>query len=131
MCGSFRAPAPRRGRRQPAHLAAQQPEPLRAAVLLGALEQQLHPHARPEQRCPRRGALAQQLVEAELADRRHRRRERPHAGEQQAVGGPQLRVVAADERLRADALQRLFHRAAIAHPVVHDRHDPRPARAAS
>ena len=97
------------------------PRPSRAAELGGGVEGELHAQADAEHRRARGDALAQQLVEAELAQvapsragRRPRRAapgRRPRAA---AVG------VAADDGARADVLERLLHRAAVAHAVVDD-----------
>ena len=47
------------------------------------------------------GAVCEHLVQPELADHAHRRRERADPGQQDAVGGAQLVVVAGDQSLRA------------------------------
>ena len=100
------------------HLARKQPQAGRAAVLLGALEEQLHAHAAAEQRHARLRALAQQRIEAQALDHLHRGRESAHAGQEQAVGALELRRLPGDERVRTDALQRLFDRAAVTHAVI-------------
>src|SRR2546429_976040 len=120
-----------RGRTQRLHGAGEDPQSVRTAVLCGALEQQLQPEAHPQQRCGRRDALAQQLVESPLAEVLHGAREGANAGDDETVGGAQRLWVAAHHCAHADVLQRLLHRAAVAHAVVH--HPDRaglPARAA-
>ncbi len=89
-------------------------------MLLGLLEEQLHAHAGAEERHSRRGRRAQQPVELELMDDPHRRRERPDARQEDAVGGQQDFVVAADDGAGPDALQRLLDRTAVPHPVIDD-----------
>ena len=74
MCGTRSPPVS-----QPLTLPADQPEALGLAELLGALEQQLHPQADPEQRRARADAFAEQLDEPELAQVAHRQRERADA----------------------------------------------------
>ena len=106
------------GRVQPAHRPSQQPQPLGAVVLLGALEQQLHPQAQPEQRYAGAGPLDQELLQPELTDRAHPGGKGADAGQHQTVHLAQKLGVAAGLHARADVLERLFGRAAIAHAVV-------------
>ena len=96
------------------------PETARPAELGGGVEGQLHPQADTEHRRARREALAQQLVQAELAQVVHRAREGPHAGQDEPGRRAQPVVLRADARARADVLERLLHRAAVAHAVVDD-----------
>ena len=107
---------------QRAHLAGEQPEAVGELVLLGALEQQLHAQADAQHGRAGRGGGPDALVEAELDEVAHALRERPDARDDERVGRLQRRRVARDERARADVLQRLLHRSAVAHPVVDDRH---------
>ena len=100
------------------HRAGQQAEPVGAAELLAALEEQLQAEADAEDRRPRRGPLGEQLVEAGRADPLHRPREGADAGQDQPVGGADRLGVGADRGARADVLERLLDRAQVAHPVV-------------
>ena len=103
--------------------AGDQPEPRRAPELVGVVEQQLHPEADAEQRQALGHQPADQVREAERVEVAHRLREGAHAREHEAIGGAQLVVVGGDRGARADALERLLDRAAVAHPVV-DHGDP-------
>ena len=87
-------------------------------MLLGALEQQLHPQAQTQQRHARLDALVQQLVQAGRADRGHPRGKRAHAGQHQPVHRAQALGIGAHLHARADVLERLLGRAAVAHAVV-------------
>ena len=53
------------------------------------------PRQMPSTGVPASHALAQQLVQPQLAQALHRARERAHAGHDEAGGGPQLLVIAA------------------------------------
>ena len=108
----------RSGRTSP----ATRPRPAAPPSSLEELERQLHAEADAEHRRARRDALAQQLVQAELAQvapsragtRRRRARTSPSAARSSAWS----RVTLAR---RADVLERLLDRAAVAHAVVDDR----------
>ena len=109
------------GRVQRLDRPAQQPDALGAAQLGGGVEQQLHPHAEPDHGHGRLDALAQQLVERELAHALHRLRHRAHPGQHDPARLAHARVVARQEGLRAHVLERLADRAEVPHPVVEDR----------
>ena len=100
-------------------------DPLRPTVLGAALVEQLHAEADAEDRHAGVAALAQQPVEAELAYRRHRRRKRADARQDDTVRGSHDVVLAGDRRAGADMLEGLLGRAQVAHAVVEDR-DRRP-----
>ena len=100
--------------------AAQQAEALGAAELLGALEEQVHPQAQPDDRHARGRALAHERVEAAVAQPPHRLRQRADAGQHEAVGRREHLDVGGQQRLGADALEGLLDRAAVAHAVVDD-----------
>ena len=103
------------------HLPRDDAEALGPTLLGRGVKRELHAQADAEDRRPGRDALPQQLVQAKLAQAVHRARKRAHARHHEARGCPQLRLVAADARARADVLERLLHRAAVAHPIVDDR----------
>ncbi len=89
MCGSFRLAWLQR-----ADLAGHDAEAGGPAELGGGVERELHAEADAEHGRARGDALAQQLVEPELAQALHRARERADAGHDQAGGGAQPLVIA-------------------------------------
>ncbi len=66
--------------------AAEEPEPVRALILRGGLEEQLHAEADAEHRDPRLDSSGDQLVEPALAHPLHRPREGADAGQDDPVG---------------------------------------------
>ena len=117
MCGTLRP-----GASSASTAPSSSPMPVRAAVLGGALEQQLHAHADADDRHARVAALAQQLVEAQLAHRLHRLRASRRRPGSTTPAAPRTaswsRVIAGVD---AHVLERLLHRAQVAHAVVEDR----------
>ena len=107
---------------QALHRPLQQADPLRAPQLGGALEQQLHAHADADDRHAGVAALVQKLVEAERAHELHGPRHGPHA---RAARRASAARTSSWSRVRvgpgAHVLQRLLHRAQVAHAVVQDR----------
>jgi hypothetical protein len=103
-----------------AHLAFEDSQPGRSAVLGRGLERKLHPEANAEHGHPGCDTLAQQLIETELAQVLHRAGKGAHAGHYQARRGAKPRRLAAHAGVRTDVLERLLDRAAVAHAVVDD-----------
>ena len=91
-CGAASSPAARSA----LHLAGDDAQPLGAAELRGGVERELHAEADAEHRRAGSQALAQELVEAELAEVAHRTRKRAHARQHQPGGGAQALGIAAD-----------------------------------
>ena len=119
MCGSFSAAGARA--RAPRRRAG--PRPVGAAVLARALEQQLHAEADAEHRHARR-RRARASSSSRPSSRRllHRPREGADAGQRPAPSAARSASGSAlIARARADVLERLLDRAAVAHPVVDDR----------
>ena len=102
------------------HAPAQEAEPIGALVLVGAREEQLHPQAQADQRHAGAGALAQQLVQPGGPQPPHRLGKRADAGQHEPGCLAQRGVIGRHRDRRADVLQRLLDRAAVAHPVVDD-----------
>ena len=109
---------------------ADQPEPARAPELLGVVEQQLHAEADPEQRqalgraargSARRGRARRGC--ASPAGRRPRPAARAPSAARSSSWSPVI------DGARADVLERLLDRAAVAHPVVDHGSRPRVTRA--
>jgi hypothetical protein len=117
---------------KPDHVPAEEPDPLVAAELLAHGEEELHPHADPEER-PVRGEVFPEERQQSLADDvSHAVAERPHPGKNDpAAGGKRLRI-AADKGRETEGLEGLAHAAQVPHPVVHHpdggspRHEARP-----
>src|SRR5262249_46386795 len=105
---------------QRANLARDDPQAGRPTLLARPLEGQLQPQADAQNRRARREPLAQQLIEPELTQVAHRARKRSHAGQDQPVGAAQALLLGRHARPRADVLERLLDRTAVAHAVVHD-----------
>ena len=78
------------------------------------------PRQMPEQRPSAVGVAAHGGIKAKLGELAHRVREGAHPGDHEAVRGVDHGRIASDLRLRTDRLQRLLHRAPVAHPVVQD-----------
>ena len=117
MCGSR---SPSRGQRldRPAE---QRRGPRRRRTRTSASNSTCIPRQIPSTGSPARGALDDDLVEAELARARASpRRTRPTPGTIDPVGAEDRRRVAGDHGAAADALDGLLDRAAVAHPVVDD-----------
>src|SRR5262249_2129393 len=107
-----------RGAGELADLAAQDAEAFGAAELGRCLEQELHAQADAEQRPPFPHPTTERLHQPALAQVDHRLGERADAGQDEAVDAVERRGVVAHHDLGADVLERLLHRAAVAHAVV-------------
>jgi hypothetical protein len=64
--------------------------------------------------------LAHERVEAEVAHGRHRLREGAHAGQDEPIRGTNAVGIAGDLHVGTHPLERLLHRAQVAHAVVED-----------
>ncbi len=101
-----------------AHLAPITPSPGVPPCSVERSKPSCMPRQMPSTGCLRE-PLAQQLVEAELAQVRHTARERPHARHHEPSRTAQQLVIVGDRNAGPDMSERLLHGAAVAHAVVH------------
>ena len=116
MCGSFSG-AGSSARTSPAMM----PRPAAPPSSLECSKASCMPRQMPSTGVPAATRSRSSSSRPSSAGSVHRAREGAHAGHDEAGGGAQRVGVAADGDARADVLERLLHRAAVAHAVVDDR----------
>ena len=103
---------------EPADATGNQSEPLLPVALVTVAEEQLKTEADAQDGPARGGHRADRPVEAAVAQRLGGRRERPHAGEHQAVTAGQLVAVRAEHRLAAAVDDGALNAAQVADAVI-------------